>query len=70
MKLCLTIWSVDLVPLWFCRLLREGCGADLVSRPSFSSKEAPEEGKGGYSLVSVAQLLLGVSVMLTEFCPC
>ena len=40
---------------------REGRGADLVSRPSFSSKEAPEEGKGGYILVSVAQLLLGRS---------
>ena len=53
-----------------CRLLREGHGADLVSRPSFSSKEAPEEGKGGYSLVSVAQLLLGGSVLLIEFCPC
>ena len=53
-----------------CRLLREGCGADLVSRPSVSSKEAPEEGKGGYSLVSVAQLLLGGSVLLPEFCPC
>ena len=30
-----------------CRLLREGRGADLVSRPSVSSKEAPEEGKEG-----------------------
>ena len=53
-----------------CHLLKEGRSADLVSRPSFSSKEAPEEGKGGYSLVSVAQLLLGGAVLLTELCPC
>ena len=43
MKLCLTIWSVDLVPVGvYGGLWREGRGAGLGSRQSFRSKEASE----------------------------
>ena len=48
MKLCLTIWTVDLVPVRvYGGVWKEGRNAGLGSRHSFPSKEASKEGKGG-----------------------
>ena len=72
MKVCLTVWSVDLVTVGvYGGLWREGRGAGLGSRHSFPSKEAPEEGKGS---IPWCQWLCfyggGVAVLLTKFWPC
>ena len=61
MKLCLTIWSVDLVPVGvYGGFWKEGCNAGLCSRHSFPSKEAPEEGKVGMSWCQWLSIYWGV----------